>query len=46
VPANTNVDTNMPPVVYPLPDATSPVTPAHVVEAALMFDADVVNAHL
>jgi hypothetical protein len=46
VPDNANADTVTPPVVYPLPEATSPVTLAHVVDDAEMFDAEVANAHL
>jgi hypothetical protein len=45
VPVCDNV-TETPPVVYPLPDATSFVTAAHVVDDAPMFDVLVTNATL
>jgi hypothetical protein len=38
--------TATPPVVYPLPDATSLVTPAHVVDDAEMLLVDVTRATL
>jgi hypothetical protein len=45
VPVCDNV-TLTPPVVYPLPEATSLVTAAHVVDPAAMLDVDVTRATL
>jgi hypothetical protein len=45
VPVCDNV-TLTPPVVYPLPEATSLVTAAHVVDDAEMLDVDVTRATL